>query len=150
MAVLSVKAIDQDFDPTTLTLREEDLEECHALGLTAEETLTRCIAASTEAWCVYMGGAPLCAWGYRAVGTDADVWLLTTPLVERYPIAFAKEALRLSGLLETLFTAIHVECLYTYHRSLSWLDRLGFSQTGSTAAGFVKLSRFHRSTQWAH
>ena len=115
-----------------LRLRAGDEAEVRAAGLEPVEAVEISVGNSHEAWVAVEDGVVIAAWGYTALGlfSEAEVWLLTAPEVERHRKLFLKlNHDFLAGVLEHHGAAVcHVHADYT--KAVRWLAWLGFQQTG--------------------
>lgn len=128
------------------TMREADVVEIHAAsGMTAIGALIRGLTDSSECWAALVDDRVMCIWGVVAgqrsvLGNGIGVgWLLTSPLVERYPRAFWKgcravlpEVLERWGMLVNWIDCRH-------DKALRWAERLGFRLGDPQAFGVLGL-----------
>lgn len=66
-------------------------------------------------------------WGYRQpfIGC-VTIWLLTTPMVDKYPVTFYREGKRLLDLIMAEFGLVECYVWRPYKKARTWLERLGF------------------------
>lgn len=111
-------------------LRDADVEECRKGGLSPQEAVAFSINRSTKAWLLPGPDGDIVAyWGWRddCVGcSSAQVWMLSTPAIERHRLwAARKSRAILNVLLEThylLWAVVDPE----YDLAIRWLKWLGF------------------------
>lgn len=131
-------AADHDIVPATARhaaelapeMRAEDAFECQLVGQTPLEAAEYSVASSgRDAWAWTVGGRTAALFGvspHPAVPAAGVVWLLTSGLVPRHPVTFARAARRaLPMLLErypVLVNAIPARCQV----ALRWARRAGF------------------------
>lgn len=111
-------------------LRPADAEECLAGGYTPFQAISHGVENSWESFAVYAGPDLLAVWGYWQtgfLGAGCNLWLLSTPVVDRVPLTFARESWRIVhthlGGFSTLICYVHAE----HEQALHWLKWLGFS-----------------------
>lgn len=123
---LHVKPIDREWDEA-VRLRTADEAECLAGGMESALAVRSSIRQSTNAFAAYDGEELLAVWGWahRAPGS-AYVWLLTTPAVDRVPLAFGRLTVRLFLDLSSRFPALYVLCHTPHTKARRWLTWLGF------------------------
>jgi hypothetical protein len=103
------------------------------------------IARSTEAYVIYYGERPGALWGVMQesiLDDTAEVWSVTTPIVNLYPVAFGRETRRL---LKVLLERYRVLCGIVdaqYDCSIRWLQWLGFDVLPPFKQNKLLLRRF--------
>lgn len=110
-------------------LREAEAREVmDSDGLTPEQALIREVERSSSAWSWIVDGEVACMFGIvtrQLVDDSAYPWFLTTPLVEKHAIQFARSC---KGLLPELLS-IHPKLIgmvdARYVLSVRWLTWLG-------------------------
>lgn len=127
-------------------LRHQDKLECEASGKTVSEVVATCIACSTEAFAVYKRKRLMAIWGFRTSFLGpTTIWLLTTALVDMYPVSFYREGRRLLKILLERFGTIECYVWKPHKRSIAWLKHLGFSmcsvQLLNVEHEFVKMTK---------
>lgn len=113
----------------TVRLRLADEIECRAGGMEAVEAITNSAQQSTVAQQHVIGDEVAAYWGWKrisALGSVAQVWMLSTRTVDRHPIAFGRAAKREFNRLLTQYTTLIVHVHVHHHVALRWLKRLGF------------------------
>lgn len=122
-------ARDIDAGRLSETLRDEDEAElCAATGLDPLTVMLHGVRQSSEAWAVRFNGDIAMLWGITnpSAIAGASGWLLTSRIVERYPVAFWKYCLReLPKLLER-FGALWNFIDVRHEKAIRWATRLGF------------------------
>jgi hypothetical protein len=115
-------------------MRPEDAAEVMASdGFSPVEAIIQSWASSKEAWTARMNGEVAAMYGVvihpagSALTPVGVAWLLTTVVVDRYPVAFYKKCREVvKELTERYGTLIN----YTdarYARAVNWAGRLGFT-----------------------
>lgn len=120
----------------TLALREQDELAIRLAGFEPSTALAHSAKISTESWMVEINGEPAFAWGYGShglVGTTAYGWLLTSELVEGYPIQLLRASRHWRDYLLARFLRIEVQVHKTHKTSRNWLTWLGFTSIGEDA-----------------
>ncbi len=107
---------------------EDELELRAATGRAPLPVLVEAVTDG-EAWATYFGDELACIWGVSepsVIHRRASAWLLTSQVVERYPVAFWKLCLReLPRLLER-FGALWNFMDVRHTKAIRWAERLGF------------------------
>ena len=115
-------------------LRVADAAEVRAsTGREPLPVIIEAIAMSSEVWALHLHGGLACIWGVvrddsapSAAGRVGIAWMLTTPVIERWPLLFWRTCLRVLPLLlrnwEVLVNAIDAR----HKQALRWARRLGF------------------------
>lgn len=110
-------------------MRDEDRAELIAGGYSApRHMLFQFWRDSVEARAGFIDGdlAAMFGWNGALASSSCHVWLVTTPVIERMPVAFAKEARAfLQGLLATKRQLLS-GCVAGYDRSLRFWRLMGF------------------------
>jgi hypothetical protein len=93
------------------------------------------VAASErgEAFTVTVGDEVLFIGGMIPLFTGvAEVWSLTSEVVELYPIAFHKAVDKILSYWDSLYKLHRIQCkvVWSHTRSREWLKRLGFQEEG--------------------
>jgi hypothetical protein len=118
-----------------LTLREADVAEVRALGFgrldacfLSWKSSTICRALVHEGEVVAIAGAAVERDGVRhfPYRAPAQVWLLTSTLVEQHPMAFHRAMKQLLLELRTYVTVAWNRVDARYTKALTWLRALGF------------------------
>lgn len=113
------------------SMREADALECRALGLSPLEAVSSSVIASTDSVALVREGEVLAIAGLlletRLLGPRvAQAWVLTSRLVDTYPMSFHRAArafLRAAALqADVLYNRVDAR----YVRSVRWLEQLGF------------------------
>lgn len=125
-------------------LRSADAEECLAAGLMPMQAVYGSVKGSTEAFVILDGDLPLAFWGYAAqstLGSACQAWLLTTPLVEKYKVFFARESLKKFHWLVRLYPFISVTVDVKHLVARNWLEWLGFEEVSRHGRFIVMFAR---------
>jgi hypothetical protein len=110
-------------------MREEDLWGLMALGEDPPEGLLAAIRFSTKPEKIFFDGELTAIWGvvpYCLLTGHGMPWVLTTAAVNKYPIAFYKESMRVVSELRTRYSRLYSLIDSRHTSSLKWADRLGF------------------------
>lgn len=120
MATLNVESVH---------LRWADTRECLAGGMSPIEAVQQSIHDSTWAGTHELDGQVAAYWGWRrlsALGSVAQVWMLSTPLADCFPTAFGRATYREFKDLLTVYTTLLVHVHAEHTVAVKWLRRLGF------------------------
>lgn len=126
-------------------LRDADRAEVEAAGMTARAAIRRCFRSGVMCSTAFVDGEIACMWGLAGtmISDVGHPFLLTTPAVERAPIALIKigknEVARMLRLRPVLFDYVAAE----YSRAIGLLKLFGFTvhvpqPFGPTGAPFCK------------
>jgi hypothetical protein len=115
-----------------LNMRVEDVEECRANGYSPFDALTLGYKLGITYTLIDKHGEPVALLGVTKASQEAQdglIWLLGTPLLERYPMTFLR---RCRPVLADLYEESGTELLWNHtHRPNTlhhkWLKWLGFS-----------------------
>lgn len=109
-------------------LRAQDLEEVTCLGLSPRRALRDSFKTSLFRRSAFVDGEIAAMWGVSGgiIDNFGVPWLLTTPAIERVPLAFIKEARR--EVFEIMETKQRIEnyVLASYTRAIRFLMLMGF------------------------
>lgn len=112
-------------------LRENSVRELQRLDENALEQLRNTIKQSCYCWSGFADGEIACIWGIETetILTDrATLWLVTTPLVEKYSFLFLRfSKIFIESLLKQEFSLVHGMVSESFERSKLWLKWLGFT-----------------------
>lgn len=115
-------------------LRDGDEAECAIIGLSPHEAISQCIRLSLLNFSATVDGEALAFWGYRPItilGNSCQMWLFSTPLVEKHKVLFARETARHLAQALHHWGEITVLVDLRYERAVKWLRWLGFLPKGS-------------------
>lgn len=110
--------------------RAGDRREAEALGLPLTVALRRSYRGSIVSWAVRMEGEGLAAvfgLGGSFLNDVADPWLVTSPLVEKYPFAFRRVSLAIVEKMLELAPRLENYVLADYGQACRFLRSLGFT-----------------------
>jgi len=119
------------------TMREDERAEIAAVGWKPRHLVHALYRSSDESWCALVDGKVAAVWGVRGplMSETADVWLFTSPAIERIKHAFFKEArMRLSDLMATrrkLWSSVTPG----HQKSIRFWTMLGFRLTDARPVG---------------
>lgn len=110
-------------------LRADDRAELEAFGLEPCAMLRRLAGESLFCKGAIVDGLPAAAWGCAGpmLSATGQMWLFTTPVVERVPMAFVKEARKAIAEVVSVKTSLVTSCLASYEKSLRLWAMLGFT-----------------------
>lgn len=107
-------------------LRRVVLEELGALGLEPRFAVEESIANSTEAYALVLDGEVAAIFGILPAEMGATVWAMTSDVVDKKPISFARHSKHIAAILlgkrpvlSNWIDARHEECI-------RWFGWLGF------------------------
>jgi hypothetical protein len=134
-------------------LRTLDREEIENAGHTARQSLWRGYRNSILCEAAWIDGEVAAVWGL-AVGQRPGVsllgdvgapWLLTTPAVEKVPIAFVKEGKKVLDRMRAVKPKLENHVLSSYSAAVRFLILLGFTvePPEPVGKGGTLYSRFH-------
>jgi len=109
-------------------LRKEDREEITCLGLRPLRTLKGCYGRSAIRRTAFLGDEIAAMWGMSGplLLPVGEPWLLTSPAVERKPIAFAKQMRRELMAMLAIKPMLRGYVAASYSRAVGLLELLGF------------------------
>lgn len=111
-------------------LRPEDAEEVRALGQpSAMRMLYRAWRLSVIRRTALVDGEVAACWGVLGsmMGGEGTPWLLTTPAIERVPVAFAREGRREAAEMLAAYPRLVNYVHAPYRRAIGFLKIVGFS-----------------------
>jgi hypothetical protein len=118
-------------------MRADDERECIASGLTSQSAVLQSMGRSDFRQAVYFGGKLACIYGVLKNPRSTvlhplySAWVLTTPVVEKYPKTFFKESLRVTHELTKKYGTLTNYVDARYEKAIRWLLRIGFEFTGA-------------------
>lgn len=110
------------------TMRAQDRAEVRASGgMTPEQAVRSSINRSVEAWSAFVGDGELVGmFGVSPLPGGAAPWLLTSDVVDRYPMTFWKASRRIVEYLRVKYPMLVNRIDARYEQALRWARRLGF------------------------
>lgn len=132
-------SVDVRFSPATAAdvraivprMREDDRREVVALGETVETAVLLAVTLSAgDAWLVTFDGEPAAIFGVVPCSLlmgHAVPWLLTTPVIDRFPKTFYKVSRTVLAQLRERYSLLGNMIDVRYKKSLRWARRLGFT-----------------------
>jgi hypothetical protein len=124
-------------------LREHDGRELQLLG---PEALVECFEEG-EVYIGWVDKSPACVWGVRYGGLldPAHLWMMSTPLVEKYRVSFVRLSTRF--VMETLqrHGTLRASVMHENKKSIRWMKWLGFDCLGLEDSPVGPVFVFERS-----
>ena len=110
-------------------LREGDLAEVRAAGITPQRALWRSWRASHFAKTGFVGNEVACIFGCGGspAGPVGEPWLLTAPAIERAKLTFVREARIQVLLMMAVWPRLEGRVLASYTKAVRFLRALGFT-----------------------
>jgi hypothetical protein len=121
--------------------------------MTTQAAVLQSMGRSELRQAVYFGGELACIYGVLKSPKSTVLhpiyyaWLLTTPVVEKYPKTFFRESLRVTHELTKKYGALTNYVDARYEKAVRWLLRIGFQFTkspigvGPTGVPFYEMIR---------
>lgn len=132
-------------DAAAFVARPADARECENAGTTVAEAIEQSVASSLFVQVVEIDGETAAIWGYGCASLTSGTalgWLLTTPVVDRYPVLFAKVSRRAVAFILARFPKVIVHVDIEHLRARAWLRWLGFKVLApAEPAGFIFMGR---------
>lgn len=123
-------------------MRQADRDEIAAShGGEAIDVVSESVRASSESWALRINGRLACIWGVVPIastglaGGRGVVWMLTTSVVERFPVAFwrfCRDAVR--DLVQRWAVLVNMIDL-RHEKAVRWAERLGFAFAAPVPVG---------------
>lgn len=112
----------------TARLREADIVQATCMGITGEHALRESFRHSVVARTGIVDGeiAVIGGVGGALLGAVGEPWLLTSPAVERVPLALVKECRREVATWLDMFGRLEGNVLASYTRAIRFAETLGF------------------------
>jgi hypothetical protein len=125
-------------------MREHDKMEFGLFNVASAKAIADCVEKSKYSRAAFVDDQIACMWGVLEHGliTGANLWLVTTPLVEQHRIKFLKENRKFIQSLKSAFPFSYVFVDEAYTKSRRWIEWLGFTQTDTTAFRDITLVRY--------
>lgn len=125
-------------------MRRADRAEVRASGnLSPREAVLASFEISEFVRTAFIESEPLCMFGVVVGEGCAYPWLLTTDLVDRYPLTFWRASKKVLAEVRGRYPVLVQQIDARYSQALNWARRLGFEV--ATAAPFgVNGMPFHR------
>ena len=132
MAKIEVRPVrDEDFAELATNMRPQDVDECHAMGVTdLEQGLRACHRVSMLSWTATVDGQVACVFGVGSLSCltgEGSPWLLGTNLIDKNAGAFIRRTMPYIRRMLLAFPHLtnYVDARNT--RSVTWLRRVGFT-----------------------
>lgn len=110
-------------------LREGDLREAEAWGVTGQEAVENSIKSAAFSYVFLEDDVPIAGWGIQPYGfmsNAATMWCLTSWRAEAYPKLILKLARDFVAEMHTLYPRLEILVDLRYDKALRWAHRLGF------------------------
>lgn len=140
---LTAKRIDLDSIPE-FTLRDSDVAECLAAGLTPELAVRRSVAGASAAYAHYIDGDLVCLWGYRWENyreREAVMWLLSTVGADLHKMAFGRASKHFLKIIQVELRTVTILVHNQYADAIKWLEWLGFKRSRALTEHFTEMKR---------
>ena len=128
-------------------LRREDALEAEALaGVSPSVLMKKSFSNSMESWVWVKDDEPGAIWGVAMdsiIGGTAQIWLVSTPVVDRYPIEFLRSSRKVLEVLQTRYPVLENWVDARYVKCIRWLEWLGFTMGEAEPFGVQGLP-FHK------
>ena len=110
-------------------LRPADLAEVSYFGISPIKALWLSYRASTYCQAALVDSEVAAVWGLAGtvLSTEASVWLLTSPTIERISLTFIKSARAEIRKMLTFYSRLYGQTDRNYTRALRFLEALGFT-----------------------
>lgn len=110
------------------TLREQDQREITCMGIPIKRALLNSYRGSIRRKTAIVDDRVAAMWGVGGVFLSGKgiPWLLTSPAIEKAPIAFVKEAQREVRKMQAVYPSLENHVLASYHQAVGFLALLGF------------------------
>lgn len=111
------------------TLRYDDWAEITCFGLSPFATIKHCFKTSYLRRSVFVEGEIAAMWGLSGVmlGDTSNVWLLTSKMIEKIPVAFIKEGRKEIAEMLGLCSRLNGITTESYSKAHRFLQALGFT-----------------------
>lgn len=144
MAILSAR-VAVPADAEGFEARPADRLECENYGLTVCEAVKMSIENSIFAHTVEVDGEVAGIWGYGSYSLTNGTalgWLLTTPVVDRYPKLFVKTSKVIIAYILERYPRILVLVDENHAKAIAWLNHLGFQlYAAGPKPGFIYMEK---------
>jgi len=112
-------------------LREEDAKEIKAFGKLPKKAIWESFRLSFIRKAAFVDGEIAAMWGICGpiLGPQGDLWLMTTPAIEKAPWAFVREARREVAEALEIFPSVRGILSCDYKAAVRLVKLLGFSLT---------------------
>jgi hypothetical protein len=110
-------------------MRPEDREEAECLGVSAQRMLWRSFRNSFWRRAHFIDGelAAISAVGGTLLGNVGNPWIITSPIIERAPVAYFREARREVDALLEIFPRLESLIGVKHKKALRFFSMLGFT-----------------------
>lgn len=118
-----------DVDYVAKHMRQDDIAEISAVGMTPKQALEFSVKFSDEAYCACVNGEPSMIFGFTVpmVSEIGEIWALGTDRLFSVPRAMLLEGRRVVKYMLTKATTLHNYIGADNKHSINWLKRLGFT-----------------------
>lgn len=126
-------------------VRAADRAEIAALGYGVEEGLLASLRTSLWARVALCRGRPICIWGLGAgslLGGVGGPWMISTPLIERFPRQFLRESRVQVAEMLGQFPILRGVVDARYAGALRWMRWLGFEMSDPIRINGVPFHNF--------
>jgi hypothetical protein len=129
--VLIRQAVIEDAQELYANMRQNDLDECNALGPhDIQRSIERSIRSSTLCWSLIIDGKLAAVFGVGVISVLTGIgspWLLGTSVLDRHPRVLVRNTAPYIGAILRAFPHLINFVHARNTRSVHWLRRLGFT-----------------------
>lgn len=127
-----------------MKLRSHDLLEYEIAKVAPQAAIERSIREANFAWTGLVDGSPACIWGVRQEGAlcGANIWLVTTPLVDKYCKTFLRLNRQIIPSILDHYGYLFAYVDENYEKSIRWLKWLGFSPAEAVEISGMVVRKF--------
>lgn len=121
------------------TLRSRDRDEARAAGFSPIRAVSGSFRRSLYRRSVFVDGALAAMWGVGGAITIGEVWLLTSPAIEKIPFGFAREGLREVSYMFTMYDRLRLAVHCNYSSAIRLATLWGFRPVSTSS--FIIMER---------
>lgn len=145
--VTIVSSVLEDVFELAPNLRQDDINELKALGLTPQQSLLRGFVFSEECFSVKAKGKTIGLFGVSEEGMPkgfGSIWFLGADELNQYPVTFVKEGIRYTKQLMQKYDIIinAVDTRNTSH--VEWIQRIGMSLSNPLMINGYEFLQFYK------
>lgn len=124
------EVVSEDIDRILPLIRAHEQKTIERLGLNALALLEDTFERGRPMCIAEVDGEPMAMWGleWQTVLSTPVLWMLTTDLVDRYPIGFLRESRRVVHEWREIYGPVEGLVDSDFDTSLRWLRWIGFRE----------------------